>query len=173
MLLLQCVLLPKVNGFSFDALGMVYAGPWFFLCNLSLSVIYVIFTISLQITELQKDRVKVGMAMIEKVLANLDKETTELIRAAQEDYESEYVFLYLSMGHIWTLSACTWVHFLSIFWLITYSCPSELPANEKLHDLVSLLNFDSSKVSGEMLGEESIWCHQRILQEHCSVCSSG
>ena len=34
-----------------------------------------------------------------------------------------------------------------------------------LHDLVSLLNFDSSKVSGEMLGEESIH-HQRILQEH-------
>ena len=36
------------------------------------------------------------------------------------------------------------------------SCSSELPANEKLHDLVSLLNFDSSKVSGEMLGEESV-----------------
>ena len=32
----------------------------------------------------------------------------------------------------------------------------ELPANEKLHDLLSLLNFDSSKVSGEMLGEESV-----------------
>ena len=32
----------------------------------------------------------------------------------------------------------------------------ELPANEKLHDLASLLNFDSSKVSGEMLGEESV-----------------
>ena len=85
------MLLPKVNGFPFDALGMVYAGPQFFLCNLSLSVIYVIFTISLQITELQKDRVKVATAMIEKVLANPDKETTELIRAAQEDYESEYI----------------------------------------------------------------------------------
>ena len=42
----------------------------------------------------------------------------------------------------------------------------ELPANEKLHHLVSLLNFDSNKVSGEMLGEESVQCHLRILQEH-------
>ena len=33
---------------------------------------------------------------------------------------------------------------------------SELSANKKLHDLASLLNFDSSKVSGEMLGEESV-----------------
>ena len=31
--------------------------------------------------------------MIENVLANPDKETTELIRAAQEDYESEYFFI--------------------------------------------------------------------------------
>ena len=38
--------------------------------------------------------------------------------------------------------------------------------NEKLHDLASLLNFDSTKVSGEVLGEESIHCHQQILQEH-------
>ena len=42
----------------------------------------------------------------------------------------------------------------------------DLPANEKLHDLASLLIFDSSKVSDEMLGEESVWHHQRILQEH-------
>ena len=49
----------------------------------------------LQITELQKDRVKVASGMIENVLANPDKETAELIRTAQEDY-----FLYLSMGHI-------------------------------------------------------------------------
>ena len=55
---------------------------------LSLSVIYVIFIISLQITELQKDQVKVAMATIEKVLANPDKETAELIKAAQEDYKS-------------------------------------------------------------------------------------
>ena len=45
----------------------------------------------LQITELQKDRVKVASAMIKNVLANPDKETAKLIRAAQEDYESEYI----------------------------------------------------------------------------------
>ena len=38
--------------------------------------------------------------------------------------------------------------------------------NEKLHDLASLLNFDSMKVSGEMLGEEPVCHHQKILQEH-------
>ena len=37
-----------------------------------------------------------------------------------------------------------------------YFCPSELPANEKLHDFMSLLNFNNTKVSGEMLGEESV-----------------
>ena len=43
---------------------------------------------------------------------------------------------------------------------------SELPGNEKLHDLASLLNFDSTKVLGEMLGEESVHHHQQMLQEH-------
>ena len=72
-------------------LGMFNAGPQFFLCTLLLSVIYVIFIIFLQIVELQKDRVKVATAMIENVLSNPDKETPQLIRAAQEDYESEYI----------------------------------------------------------------------------------
>ena len=45
----------------------------------------------LQTTELQKDRVKLASTMIKSVLANPDKETAKLIRAAQEDYESEYV----------------------------------------------------------------------------------
>ena len=45
----------------------------------------------LQTTELQKDRVKVASTTIKNVLANPDKETAELIRAAKEDYESEYV----------------------------------------------------------------------------------
>ena len=45
----------------------------------------------LQTTELQKDRVKVASTTIKNVLANPDKETTELIRAAQEDYEIEYI----------------------------------------------------------------------------------
>ena len=35
--------------------------------------------------------------------------------------------------------------------------------NEKLHDLASFLNFNSTKVSGEMLGEELVCCHQQIL----------
>ena len=127
--------------------------------------------------------------MIENVLANPDKETTKLIRAAQEDYESEYFCFY------------TWVHdvcecyldmylsmfFPSISWLNVFSCPSELPANEKFHDLVSLLNFDSTKVSGEMLGEESVWhvtsessrnigdqeTWQCSLEMMCNTCCSG
>ena len=57
-------------------------------------MIYVIFIIFWQITELQKDRVKVATAMTENVLANPDKGATKLIRAAQEDYESEYFFFY-------------------------------------------------------------------------------
>ena len=61
----------------------------------------------------------------------------------------EYVFLSMNF-----------VHLLVIFNI------SELPANEKLHDLASLLDFDSTKVSGEILGEESVHCHQQILQEH-------
>ena len=91
--------LPKVNGFLLDALGTVYAGPWFFLYNLSLSVTYVLFNFFLQITELQKDRVKVATASIEKVLANPDKETAKLIKAAQEDYESEYI----SCTQVWDI----------------------------------------------------------------------
>ena len=43
---------------------------------------------------------QVASATIKNVLANPDKETAELIRASQEDYESEYIFLHLSMGHI-------------------------------------------------------------------------
>ena len=85
------MLLPKVNRFPFDVLGAFYAGPQFFLCTLSLSVIDVIFIIFLWITELQKDQVKVVTATIENVLANPDKETAELMKAAQEDYESEYI----------------------------------------------------------------------------------
>ena len=33
----------------------------------------------------------IATAMIEKVLANPDKETAELIKAAQEAYKSEYI----------------------------------------------------------------------------------
>ena len=44
----------------------------------------------------------------------------------------------------------------------------DLPAGEKLHDLVALLNFDVSKVVGETLGAQSVQRHQEILQEHWS-----
>ena len=44
----------------------------------------------------------------------------------------------------------------------------DLPADEKLHDLVALLNFDVSKVVGETLGAQSVRRHQEILQEHWS-----
>ena len=44
----------------------------------------------------------------------------------------------------------------------------DLPAGEKLHDLVALLNFNVSKVVGETLGAQSVWRHQEILQEHWS-----
>ena len=44
----------------------------------------------------------------------------------------------------------------------------DLPAGEKLHNLVALLNFNVSKVVGETLGAQSVWRHQEILQEHWS-----
>ena len=43
-----------------------------------------------QVTELNKDRVKMAMATIQKVMDNPDKETAELIKAAREDYKSTY-----------------------------------------------------------------------------------
>ena len=45
----------------------------------------------------------------------------------------------------------------------------DLPAGEKLHDLVALLNFYVSKVVGEILGAQSVQRHQEILQEHWSL----
>ena len=45
----------------------------------------------------------------------------------------------------------------------------DLPAGEKLHDLVALLNFDVSKVVGETLDAQSVQRHQEILQEHWSL----
>ena len=50
---------------------------------------------------------------------------------------------------------------------------SELPAGEKLHDLSALLNFDVTKLSGEVLGAESVRHHQEILQEHWSSKDMG
>ena len=44
----------------------------------------------------------------------------------------------------------------------------DLPAGEKLHDLVTLLNFNVSKIARETLGAQSVQRHQEILQEHWS-----
>ena len=42
---------------------------------------------------LQKDRVAASVAAIEKLFANPDTETAELIKQAREDYDSEYIFV--------------------------------------------------------------------------------
>ena len=42
---------------------------------------------------LQKDRVAASTAAIEKLFANPDAETAELIKQAWEDYDSEYIFV--------------------------------------------------------------------------------
>ena len=47
----------------------------------------------MQIGTLQKDRVAASMVAIEKLFANPDAETAELIKQAQEDYDSEYIFV--------------------------------------------------------------------------------
>ena len=49
--------------------------------------------------------------------------------------------------------------------LYKYVFFTDLPAGERFHDLITLLNFDASKVLGETLGVASIHCHQEILQE--------
>ena len=43
-----------------------------------------------------------------------------------------------------------------------------LPAGEKLHDIMALMNFDASKLCGETLGATSVRKHQEILQKHWS-----
>ena len=53
-------------------------------------------------------------------------------------------------------------------YIFLISISLDLPAGEKLHDLVALLNFDVSKVAGETLGAQSVQKHQEILQEHWS-----
>ena len=66
----------------------------------------------------------------------------------------------------WHTVACTQVQLHEYISLISISL--DLPAGEKLHDLVALLNFDISKVAGETLGAQSVQRHQEILQEHWS-----
>ena len=103
-----------------------------------------------QITELQKDHVASAGVAIEKLFKNPDVETAELICEVRQSYErkcisySRFVLFFLSLSLL------------------------DLPAGEKLHDLVALLNFDMSKVAGETLGAQSVWRHQETLQEHWS-----
>ena len=126
------------------------------------------FPILFQISELQKDHVASAGVAIEKLFKNPDVETAELICEVRQSYESKcisYSRFILEYVAFWTycgsyLSMAVWVHF-SYFFL-------DLPAGEKLHDLVALLNFDVSKVVGETLGAQSVWRHQEILQEHWS-----
>ena len=61
--------------------------------------------------------------------------------------------------------ACTRVQLVQILFFYFFL---DLPAGEKLHDLVALLNFDVSKVVGETLGAQSVQRHQEILQGHWS-----
>ena len=63
-------------------------------------------------------------------------------------------------------NAHTQVHFMSTLFTGFPFAFQSCRQNEKLHDLASLLNFHGTKVSGEMLGEESVCHHQQILQEH-------
>ena len=81
-------------GSHFGVLGVYYTGPWGFPCILSMCVLHDIW-VFLQVTELQKDQVNVASTMIQNILANPGKETAELIKVAQEDYESEYSFSFL------------------------------------------------------------------------------
>ena len=53
-------------------------------------------------------------------------------------------------------------------YIFLISISLDLPAGEKLHDLVALLNFDMTKVVGETLGAQSVSRYQEILQEHWS-----
>ena len=115
-------------------------------------------SIDLQVTELQCDRVKMATVTIQKVLDNPDKETAEFIQAAQDEYESEYQISFSSTFACETFSAHILVHnFEYIFFLFP-----ELPASKKLYNLTALLNFDVSKVSGEVVRAEAV-CKNQIL----------
>ena len=82
--------------------------PGSFLVILALHILFIFCVcVSLQVTDLQRDWVNVASTTIQEVLANPDKETAELIKVAQEDYESEYSFSYLSTWYLWMLSGHT------------------------------------------------------------------
>ena len=119
-------------------------------------------------TELNCDRVQTVAATIQKVMDNPNKEMAELIKAAREDYKSMCLFFILEYVHLLSVLSPHLSTFheydsqtqYSLFYFL------ELPPNKKLHDLAALLNFDTLRVPGETLGEESVCCHQKLLQEH-------
>ena len=118
-------------------------------------------------TELNCDRVWTAAATIQKVMDNPDKEMAELIKAAREDYKSMCSFFVLEYVHLLSalsLHPSTFYEYEPQTQYLKIYFP-ELPLNEKLHDLVALLNFDTSRVPSKTLGEESIHCHQKLLQE--------
>ena len=47
-----------------------------------------------------------------------------------------------------------------------YTFVTDLPVGHQLHDVMALLNFDASKLCGEMLGAASVRKHQELLQQH-------
>ena len=119
-------------------------------------------------TELNHDRVQTAAATIQKVMDNPDKEMAKLIKVAREDYKSMCSFFVLKYIHLLSILSPhpstfyeyePWTQYLKMYF-------PELPLNKKLHDLAALLNFDTSRVPGETLGEESICHHQKLLQEH-------
>ena len=113
---------------------------------------------------LLKDRVAASRAAIEKLFANPDTETAELIKQAQEDYDSEYIFILIFHTRVCSLSictkSCTRVHFHGYTFVI------DLPAGHQLHNVMVLLNFDASKLCGKTLGAASVRKHQELLQQH-------
>ena len=120
--------------------------------------------LNLQVTELQKDRVASAGVAIEKLFANPDKDTTELIKEARLSYESKYFVILYSTFILEYDTFCDIL--MSIHEYIFFL---DLPASEKLHDLIALLKCNASKVAGETLGVASICHHQEILQEHWSL----
>ena len=118
----------------------------------------------MQIGTLQKDRVAASTAAIEKLFANPDAETAELIKQAWEDYDSEYISVLIFYTRVHLPDICTKsrsrVHFHG------YTFVTDLPAGHQLHDVMALLNFDASKLCREMLGAASVRKHQELLQQH-------
>ena len=120
--------------------------------------------------DLHKDRIETAAVTIQEVLDDPDKETAELVKEAREQYDSKCTHFPFLHTRVCTLSspfpARTRIRSTSmnLRTLVFQSCRLV----EKLHDLSALLNFDATKLSGEVLGAESVRRHQETLQEHWS-----